>query len=62
MKNILLTTIAAVVLVGCASPLMWEAARKGNIRVTFVYSASLEIFENVWNQVGCLYIVASDRL
>ena len=30
MKHLLLTTIAAVVLVGCGSP-MWVAARKGNI-------------------------------
>ena len=32
MKHILLTTIAAVVLVGCASPLMWDAARNGDIK------------------------------
>jgi uncharacterized protein YcfL len=31
MKHLLLTTIAAVVLVGCGSP-MWVAARKGNIK------------------------------
>ena len=32
MKHLLLTTIAAVVLVGCASPLMWDAARNGDIK------------------------------
>jgi len=114
MKHLLLTTIAAVVLVGCgesnnteSDDALRDAVKAGNIeavkkhltagvdvnakdggwtplhyaaiegykeivrlllvngadiRVTFVYSASLEIFENVWNQVGCLYIVAFDRL
>ena len=31
MKHLLLTTIAAVVLVGCGKPNIWEAATTGNI-------------------------------
>ena len=31
MKSIILTTIAAVVLVGCGKPNIWEAATTGNI-------------------------------
>ena len=31
MKYFLLTTIAAVVLVGCGKPNIWEAATTGNI-------------------------------
>ena len=39
MKHLLLTTIAAVVLVGCGGPNIWEAATTGNIEAAKQHSA-----------------------
>jgi ankyrin len=50
MKHLLLTTIAAVVLVGCGSP-MWVAARKGNITAVKQHLAA-GVHVNAKNESG----------
>jgi len=53
MKHLLLTTIAAVVLVGCGSkPGIWKAAKSGNIEVVKQH-LTVGVDVNVKDKLGC---------